>query len=172
MNAAPVEPHPVYAVVGADRFLRSDALESILTVVAGEADTLGPTRVDGPQAALADVLDEVRTVSLLGDRRVVIVDEADKFITANRAALERYCAAPATSGSLILLCNTLAKNTRLYRIINNAGAVIHCTPPKGQAVIGWIVDRAQANYGKRLGRAAGQMLSVSAARLRPRTSTP
>ena len=82
--------HPVYAVVGRDRFLRSEALDGILSGLASEMDSVGPARHDGSSAELAEVLDEARTLSLLGTRRVVVVDDADGFISANRAALERY----------------------------------------------------------------------------------
>ena len=158
MHVASIGIHPVYAVVGHDRFLRNDALTSILPMLADEMDKLGPARFDGPQAQLAEVLDEVRTLSLLGSRRVAIVDDADPFITANRAPLERYCSAPSDSGSLILLCNTLPKNTRLYRTISSGGAVIHCDPPKGGAVVGWIVNRARTTYGKQLSEPAARAL--------------
>ncbi len=158
MQASPVNVHPIYAVVGSDRFLQSDALNGILRALADEMDDLGLTRFDGPRAELAEVLDEVRTLSLLGSRRVVVVDEADSFITANRAVLERYCSAPSESGSLVFLCQTLPKNTRLYKIISGNGTIVHCEPPKGRAVIEWIVNRAQETYGKRLSRPAASML--------------
>ncbi len=102
--------HPVYAVIGPDRFMRAHALGQIVQQFEGEMEDLGPTRLEGSEAGLADVLDEVRTLSLLGSRRVVVVDSADPFITAHRQALERYVANPATDGCLILLCNTLAKS--------------------------------------------------------------
>ena len=150
--------HPVYAVVGADRFLRHEALVGILRTLAPETDSLGPTRVDGENAPLADILDEVRTPSLLGGRRVVVVDDADECITANRAALERYCSAPAEGGCLILLCDSMPKTTRLRKIIAAGGAVIECEAPKGRAVVVWIVRRAKETYGKRLSDAAAQRL--------------
>jgi DNA polymerase-3 subunit delta len=104
------------------------------------------------------VLDEVRTPSLLGDRRVVIVDDADAFISANRTALERYASNPADSGSLVFLFQSLAKNTRLYKIINGNGKVVSCPAPKGRAVIDWIGRRAHSKYAKRLDHAAAQLL--------------
>lgn len=158
MQRATIEVYPVYAVVGRDRFLRHETLEHILKALAPEMDTLGPARFDGSRAGLADVLDEVRTLSLLASRRVVIVDDADPFITANRAALERYGSAPLESGSLILLCDTLPRNTRLYKIIQGSGTVIVCDVRKGRAVSQWAVDRARSKYGKRLSPAGAQML--------------
>lgn len=148
----------IYAVVGAERFLRNEAIAQLLTRLDGEGDGLGPTRFEGPRAELAEVLDEVRTLSLLGDARVVLVDEADAFITANRKALEDYCQHPSDAGVLILLCKSMPKNTKLYKIIAKDGKVITTDTPSGRRVVPWIVDRAQNAYGKSMTQAAAASL--------------
>ncbi len=153
-----VKAYPVYALVGADRSLRGEALEIVLRDLSDEGEPTSYTRVDGSNGELAEVLDEVRTPSLLGEHRVVVVDDADPFISANRQALERYCANPSDGGSLILLCNTLPKNTRLYKAVSSIGRVIPCNPPKGREVLPWIMDRSQSKYGKRLSSEAARTL--------------
>ncbi len=156
MEAPSAKLKPVFAIVGPDRFLRREALQGILAQAGEDFDHI--ERVEGATAVLAEVLDGVRTMSLLGSCRVVVVDGADPFITAHRAALERYCAEPAPGGCLILGCNSLPKNTRLYRIINEQNVVIHCEPPKGRAVTAWITARARSVHGKNLGAVAAQAL--------------
>lgn len=150
--------HSVYAVVTAERLLRDGALDGILSALTEDMDSLGPTRVDGARAELCDVLDELRTMSLLGGRRIVIVDDADPFITAHRQALEKYCTSPADSGSLILLCNSMPTNTKLYKIIAKTGNVSRIEAPKGRRVVSWIQDQARSQYGKRLSGPAAQRL--------------
>jgi len=145
---------PVYAVVGTDRFLREQAVGELLRGVASEVDDLGPTRVDGSNAVAAEVLDEVRTPSLLGARRVVIVDEADTFISGSRAVLERYCNDPSPCGCLILVCNSMPRNTRLYKAVEACGSVIACEAPRGARLDAWLTDRAKSVYGKSLAPAA------------------
>ncbi len=159
MSTRAVDPYPVYAVVAADRFLRRDALEGVLSALSDDADSMGPTRVDGKLAELAEVLDELRTGSLLGGRRIVVIEDADAFITAHRASLERYCSSPAEGASLILLCQSLPTNTRLSKIINRTGTVRRPDVPKGRRVIGWLMDRSRETYGKRLSQTTGQMLT-------------
>ena len=149
---------PVYVIATAERLLRDSALDEILIALGDDMDTLGPTRVEGDRAELAEVLDELRTMSLLGGRRIVIVGDADAFISENRKALEDYCAAPAPEGSLVLLCNTLAANTRLYKAVNKIGRVVRPESPKGRGVVSWIQNRARTPHGKRLGGPAAQML--------------
>lgn len=148
----------VAAIVGADPTLRLDAVHDLLKKWSSDPGFAGPSRFDGPASQAADVLDEVRTPSLLGDHRVVIVDNAEPFVTAHRQTLERYADNCSHTGTLILLCGSLPKNTRLYKIIAKNGKVVHCDPPKGRAVTGWIIDRASSRYAKRLGARAAEML--------------
>ena len=148
----------ICAIVGPDRFLNGEAPATFLRDVADPADDVGPSRFDGARAAPAEVLDEVRTLSLLGTRRIVIVEDADPFITANRSAPERYCTDPAPNGCLILLCRSLPRNTKLHRIIAEKGRVLVCEAPKGRAVVSWITERARTAHGKPMAPGAAQRL--------------
>ena len=147
----------IYAVIGRDRFLRHGALQDILRTLSDEGDA-EPSRMNGPEAKIAEVLDEVRTMSLLGGRRIVIVDDADSFISANRDILERYCSNPSTVGTLILSCQSMPKNTRLHKMIAEHGSVTSCDPPKGRAVNTWIVARAKEIHECRISSTAAQRL--------------
>lgn len=151
------KPGPVVAIVGADRFLRAEMLTR-LVARSTEEDAFGPTHFDGERAALAEVLDEVRTPSLLGGNRIVIVDEADELITRFREKLERYCAAPATNGCLILLCDSLPKNQRIYKAIAACGEIVTVEAPKGRALVGWIIERAKEIHGKSIAADAVDLL--------------
>ena len=141
----------VYAVFGPEPFLKTETVSRICQTAmdSGEAED-GPNRVDGSDTDLATVLDEVRTYSLLGGRRMVVVEDADSLIKKHRAALENYCASPADSGTLILVCNSLAANTRLYKAIAKTGKVIKCEPIKGRDLASWICHRAGEKYGKQM----------------------
>ncbi len=150
--------HSVYAIVGGERFLRAIALNDLLSKLFGSAEALDPTSFDGTEAELVEVLDDVRTGSLLGDPRVVVVDQADAFIKAHREKLERYCAEPSPTGVLIFLCQALPANTRLYRIIKKQDAVLKCEVPKKLAMLDWIVQRAIRVYGKRMTSAVAREL--------------
>ncbi len=105
------------------------------------------------------MLDEVRTVSLLGGERTVIVDDADSFVTKHRELLEKYCAAPSPTGCLVLVCDALDKRYKLSQMILKKGWGMACEPLKGAAVTAWITEQARGTYGK-------QMSGVAAGRLR------
>lgn len=149
---------PVYAIVGKDRFLRTDALEAIIQRTTAEDADFNVSRFDGDAARLSEVLDDVRTLSLLGGRRVVVVDDADGFITAHRGVLEKYCASPADTGSLVLLCQSMPKNTRLYKAISANGEIVAVEAPRGRGVRAWIVARARKQHGVTMVESAAQRL--------------
>jgi DNA polymerase-3 subunit delta len=89
---------------------------------------------------------------------VVIVEQADDFISRYRKQLEEYCNKPSESGCLILVCRSLPRNTRLYKIITACGEVIECAALRGQAVVAWIGQRSREAYGKALDRNAAAQL--------------
>ena len=150
---------PVYAVFGDEPFLRRQAIRRIINLALGDdPGSMGPTRIDGETAELADALDELRTLGLLGEQRVVIVEPADPFITRYRKQLEAYCAAPTGGGCLILVCNSLPKSTRLYKAVATSGEVIECRAPRAQQIPAWIVPRGRDAYGKVIDRAAAARL--------------
>lgn len=158
MGGATPRIFPLYAIVGKDRFQRNEAVERIWKDVGSAAEGLDPIHVEGGTAKLADVLDDVRTPSLLGGLRVVIVDDADDFISRYRAALETYCTASAETGCLILLCDSLPKTTRLHRAIQEKGEIVACEPLKGRALLSWLGQRARTVHGKALGEQAALLL--------------
>jgi len=149
----------VYALVGEESFSRRQAVERIVNRATREdPGFLGATRVEGTTAELADVLDELQTLALLGGRRVVIVDSADPFISQYRKQLEAYCGKPSQTGCLVLLCKSLPRNTRMYRIVAERGEIIDCSPLKPRQIIPWIVQRGRDGYGKAVDAAAAGRL--------------
>jgi DNA polymerase-3 subunit delta len=150
-----------YAVFGGELFLRRQAAAGFIKRVLGDADrALALSEYDGSDAAvsLAAVLDDLRTLPFLTERRLVVVREADAFITQYRSELEDYLAAPSTTGVLLLDCKSLPANTRLHKRIAQLGEVIECKPLKAYAVPAWLVQHCQATCGKRLDQRAAALL--------------
>lgn len=151
----------VTAIVGSDRFLRGEALRALLGRIPG-TEELGAARFEGGDVELAEVLDEVRTPTLLGGRRAAVVDNADAFVSRFRERLERYCAAPSPDGYLMLLCDSLPKNQRIYKAIAALDGIVAAEAPKGAAMTSWIVERARSVYGKRVSRETAESLRAQA----------
>ncbi len=141
---------PVYVVTGSEGFLKREAIRRISERVLGKADrSLAYTEYDGAAAAteLAVVLDDLRTLPFLADRRLVLLYDADTFITKYRQALEDYVGAPSPTGVLLIECKSLPANTRLYKRAQQAGEVIKCEPVKSHQAPGWVISRARESHG-------------------------
>lgn len=110
----------------------------------------------GPQ--LAGVMDDLCTLPFLADRRVVIVRDADKFVSAHRERLERYAANPSPTGTLVLVCRSFMKTTRLYKSVAAGGRVIECKKLSGRAVVDFVMERFAAAQ-KRVDYAVAQRLA-------------
>ena len=159
-NPSKVPVKPVYAVFGDDAFLRRESLEAIgrSVIREGDDDGLGITRFLGDQASLADVLDEVRTLSFFSRCRVVIVEGADPFVTAHRKELETYVEHPSTSGTLVLSVKSWPSNTRLAKLVDKAGARCRVQGSARARVIPWLVHLAKSRYEAQLDEDAARLL--------------
>src|SRR5688572_5532304 len=129
---------PVYALVGDDSFLQLQRLAAILKQMPADTQRVD---VDGERAELADVLDELRSFAMFGRAKLVVVRDADAFITRFREQLEAYVTNPADSGTLVLRLNSLPKQQRIYKAITKTGAIEDCTAPAD--VTRWIVDHGK-----------------------------
>jgi len=138
-------------VYGPEPFLKSQAIRRLVDGLLDAADrSMCFSEYDGEEAALNEVLDDVRTLALFAPRRVVLLRNADQFITEHRKDLERYVAEPCPTGVLALECNSFPKTTRLYKLINAAGGCIACEPPRRNALPGWVAERCRTEYDKRI----------------------
>ncbi len=150
---------PMYAVVGDDAYLRREVVGAIVRLALGaEADDLAVSRFPGEHAALADVLDEVRTLPFLAPRRVVVVENADPFVTAHRKELEAFTENPAASGALVLLVKTWPANTRLAKLVAQVGQAIDCKSAREHELPDWLVRRAREHEDVALDPDAARLL--------------
>lgn len=140
---------PVLVVFGGERYLKLEVLKLAL----GEADGAGDddtslTRIAGRDADLRSVCDELLTISMFGDRRVVLVEDADDFVSAHRAGLEKYVAQPAKTSVLILDVKSWPKNTKLAKATAKCGLNIECSELKGAALSKWLIRTAKRQHEK------------------------
>lgn len=145
------------ALYGPDEFVRGHHLTTLLQALETAHGGVDRIDLDGRYCTLADVLDEVRSYAMLQTYKVVVVQQADAFVQANRASLERYAATPVDHATLVLGCGRWYQG-KLDKIIEKAGAVIRCDPPKKEAVGRWLVDRCREMHGQKLEREAAMIL--------------
>ena len=145
---------PVCALVGSDAFLQLQKLEQVLRQLPGDAQR---TDADGEKAELADVLDELRSFAMFGGHKVVVVRNADAFLTRFREQLEEYVAHPSDSATLILRLNSLPANQRIYKAIAKVGVIEDCNPPKD--LRRWITQHAKSAHGVNIDPDAAALLA-------------
>ncbi len=154
--------HPVYTVYGGDHYLIRESIGAVTRAVFPEADEdAAITRFAGPQAALADVLDELFTLPFFSRRRLVLVEEADPFVTQHRKDLESYVEKPSSSGYLVLQVKQWTATTRLAKLVEKVGLAVDCSVlPEKQApkVVAWLTDYARSRCDAQLEPAAANLL--------------
>src|SRR5580698_3608766 len=93
----------IAVLFGEEQYLKRAVFERLCQLVLGEdPEHLGLTRFAGDQADLKTVCDELRTISMWGSSRLVILDDADRFVSQNREGLEKYLQKPAKNSVLVL----------------------------------------------------------------------
>ena len=113
---------PIAVLTGDERHLKRAAFERLAKdVLGGDEESLGLTRFPGDDAELKSVCDELLTVSMWGDRRLVMVDGADKFVSQYRDGLEKYLGHPAKKSVLVLDVKSWPKTTRLAKLVAKIG---------------------------------------------------
>jgi DNA polymerase-3 subunit delta len=154
---------PVVVMYGEEWQLKQSALRAITAAVLGghAEDELSVTRFTGDAVDLRTVRDELLTVSMFAERRVVVVEGADEFVSAHRSGLEDYADKPSQSAVLILDCKSWPKNTRIAKKVAASGLELDCSPLKGAVLAKWLVDQAASEHDKQLARdAAGLMVEL------------
>ena len=144
-------------LVGDQDALKRSVIDVVkAAVLGGGADEdLSITRVAGKDADWRQVGDDLRTVSMFGDGRLVIVDAADDFVSKFRPKLEDYADAPSTSATLVLDVAKWPKNTRVAKKLAAAekaggGLLIECSALTGAKLTRYLTAAAKDRFAKAL----------------------
>lgn len=117
----------VAGVYGADLALVS----WVAMRLTGQGDV---TRYDGDAVRWSDVVEELSIASLfdMGEQRTVVVRAADKFLSKSRSEIEAYLAGGPHACRLILQLDSLASNTKVYKLLDKQQHLICCYSETGQ----------------------------------------
>jgi DNA polymerase-3 subunit delta len=156
---------PVCVLFGDEPLLKLESLDRIrVAVLSGEDGDLSIAKFEGKQTEARAVFDELATISMFGGgRRMVVVEEADNFVTKHRPRLEDYCDKPRSGSVLVLEVSSWPAKTKLFKKLAQSGLQINCNLPKTkwgdeadeEKVLEWLHDRATAKHGAKLGNGAG-----------------
>jgi len=155
------QPGGMVVLYGPVRFLKQAALNCFKKRILGEDedDALGFTQFLGKDVELKTVLDELSTISMWGDQKLIVIEQADTFVSQYRSGLEKYLESPAKKSLLILDVNKWLKTTRLAKKVAMEGLPLECSELKPAALTRWLMERAEQVYEKKLSRDAAMLIA-------------
>lgn len=163
-------PAGVCPLFGGERFLQKLAINEIRQAWGGDDSDFTISQFEGPTVQWADIMDELSSKSLFdsGAAKAVIIDNADPFVKLHRDRLEDLVDKPPADGTLFLVVETWASNTKLYKRIEKGGLQIHCDAPiikRGRGkqrddakIIKWLISQGKSKYDFKLPETGASVL--------------
>jgi DNA polymerase-3 subunit delta len=173
VNKAKPNPEFVFVIAGEEQTLvNAKCTEIIDRLLPQEERTTGLWVADADKVTASEVLDEVRTLPFLTKRRVVVLRNAARFLSAvgeedesgkpaestNREILEKYFDSPCPTGVLVMTVSSWPKNTRLAKKLPAIGTLIEVESPKGADLRRSLIAYAQDTHNKRLDYSTADLL--------------
>jgi DNA polymerase III delta subunit len=146
-------PDPVYLIVGDDDAEMSQVAATISGLVEDELRAFNLERVYANEKGVSpfSIVQAARTLPMLGDRRVVVVLRAEKFLKPKRRgnaegaeedaegaepagdmkALEEYVQRPEPSTVLVLVASDVDRQRRIYKAFQKQATIVECWGLKG-----------------------------------------
>jgi DNA polymerase-3 subunit delta len=149
---------PVYTLTGDEDFLKRLVRERIIAIALGEADPEFAVSIyAGEKLDFSTIRNELDTQPFLAPCRVVVVENADPFVTEHRQSLEHYLTKPSPVGVLVLEVKTFPETTKLAKALPDT-AKITCKAPPQYKLASWCIDWAKARHRKKLVPEAAELL--------------
>ena len=134
-----------YLVVGEDALKRDVVVKRMRSRLERSGDLeFNHDVFDGEVSTGLDIVSACDTMPFMSDTRLVEVTNADKLKKADSEALVSYLKAPNETTVVMLVCEKLAKNTRLFKAVSALGekAIIDCSPKAKQELPKMVRDMA------------------------------
>jgi DNA polymerase-3 subunit delta len=165
------KPAPVYLIVGDDERGKDDLVHQFQAMVPEDIRAFNVERLSAQDADPGSIVAIARTYPLLGDRRVIIVSRAERWLTSKRKgkadddgdgedagedpgaaagggdALTAYVESPEANTTLVLVASDMNRTTRLVKVLLKQAVVVECWGLKSEKdargpAIGDAIERA------------------------------
>ncbi len=157
-QVAKAKRQPIYVLAGDEDLLKRQCREAIVHMVLGDADPeFAISSYSGEHIDFSAVRNDLETLPFFSTARIVIVEQADDFVSDYREALERYFVAPSTVGVLVLEVKSFPETTKLAKALPNT-AKLACKAPAGPKLNSWCSQLAKSTHQKTLGHDAAGLL--------------
>ncbi len=149
----------IYVITGKDESLVNARCQELLDQLLDPQQRMTALlSVDGDEVSVAEVLDELRTVPFLADKRVVVVKGADAFVSKYREILESYFDKPSATGILVLTVSGWDARTKLAKKLPKVGTLLAIEQLRHWQLPSHLVQYAAGKYQVRLDRDAAELL--------------
>lgn len=149
----------IYVIAGKDESLvNAERRELVEGLLEPSQRVTGLFDADAASVSASEVLDELRTVPFLTDKRVVVMKGADDFVSENRQILEKYFDNPSPTGVLILTVKSWSGLTKLAKRLSAVGKLINVTQPKPSQLPQRLCQYANDAHSKKLSNDAAVLL--------------
>lgn len=152
----------VYMILSKEDFERKAALDLIIkTILRKEAtpDFCQHT-FDAEKHTIDNILNELETLSLFVKKRLVIVQNVDKFDKAANVKMEAYFAAPNHTTCLVLVSPSLNRTTNFYKKAEKVGVVLDIAEEKP-----WEREKSLADWLRATAAAEGKQIELPTCRV-------
>jgi DNA polymerase-3 subunit delta len=127
--------HAAYLISGDDAFLVSQALDDVLKDGGHEVEHVPPG------ADVGQVLESLRTPSLFGGRRVVVLRDVEQLPAEAQRELAQYLGDPSPTGLLVLVA--ARPIPKLAQAVRGAGRVIDAGRGRRGDVLTWLREQSR-----------------------------
>jgi DNA polymerase-3 subunit delta len=125
-----------YLISGDDPYLSAQALDDVLRDVGTDAVEHVP-----PGSDVGQVVESLRTPSLFGDRRVVVLRDVDQLPAEAQRELVAYLGDPSPTGLLVLLASRPV--AKVAQAVRGAGRVIDAARGRRGDVLTWLREHVR-----------------------------
>lgn len=149
----------IYVIAGKEESLLNAECQKLLEkLLEPEQRAMGLFNADPAEVSASQILDELRTAPFLTERRVVLVKNADDFVSENRQLLEKYFDNPCPTGILVLTVSSWPSKTKLAKKLPSVGKLITVTQPKPWQLPPRLTRYASDAHDKKLTTDAAELL--------------
>jgi DNA polymerase-3 subunit delta len=150
----------VCVIFGDDSFFKFHALRVVRELVLGGEDAeFSVRRFDGSDINFSELRKEVSMRAMFGgDRRFVLLEESDVFVSRYRIELEGYFDKSSDSAVLVLDLKSFPSNTNLYKKAVSVGLVIEAKSLADKEVPSWIMKWSKQHHRIECDSAAASLL--------------
>ncbi len=144
---------------GAENYLRTEKLRMLREAIEAKHGAVDVLFFDGLTATAADVLDEARSLGLMQQYKIIVVDEADEFVKRgdHRRSMERYAQSPVDSVTLVLR-SAKWNPGNLDKLVANVGLVVKCDELDIPTAVAFCIQRCAKRYGCTIDARAANLL--------------